>query len=66
MIGAKLYIGKFSEEQYSAAADWCNKNLAAIVDTHAFDEQEPYYEIVPISALFSAVDEGGDGEDVNG
>ena len=68
-IGVKLFLGKFTDEEYSAAADWCNKNNAVILDDHAFDPVDPYYEIAPMSVLFPAEPEQveeGQIEDVNG
>ncbi len=46
MIGLKLYKGKFTDEEYTATAKWCNENNAYISDEHAFDDEEPYYEVV--------------------
>lgn len=45
MIGKKLYIGEFIDEEYTAVADWCNTNEAYISDEHAFDKTRPYYEV---------------------
>ena len=42
MIGTKFYKSGFSEEEYEAAAAWCNDHGATI------EEKEEWYEVVTL------------------
>ena len=42
MIGTKFYKNDYDLNAYSAAAEWCNANNAAIED------MGEYYEVVPV------------------
>lgn len=42
MIGTKFYKDNYDLNDYSAAAQWCNENNAAIED------KGEYYEVVPV------------------
>lgn len=52
MLGKKLYIGNFVDADYQSVAQWCNQNNAAISDVHAFDANQPYYEVISAEDFF--------------
>lgn len=45
MIGTKLYKGKFTDEEYAKAAEYCNETQLATIE-----DKGEYYEVVEIPA----------------
>lgn len=46
MIGTKIYKDKFTDEEYTNVAEWCNENQIATIE-----DKGEYYEVVEIPAL---------------